>query len=148
AGVDRLRLDRKAHRRHQIAHRQRGRQPHDELNLACLLVSPLIGWSQDDLLRWGWRKDKIGLYEHLRNSRGVPEVDRTWHQLGELLRIADYEPPRALLHWILTGPWQGRKRLVARLGTEANDPIDELLNAAGAYAANEVPSLTGFIRWF
>lgn len=148
AGVDRLRLATPLAVRDLMAAVRFAVQPHDELNLACLLVSPLIGWSQDDLLRWGWRKDKIGLYEHLRNSRGVPEVDRTWHQLGELLRIADYEPPRALLHWILTGPWQGRKRLVARLGTEANDPIDELLNAAGAYAANEVPSLTGFIRWF
>ena len=148
AGVDRLRLATPLAVRDLMAAVRFAVQPHDELNLACLLVSPLIGWSQDDLLRWGWRPDKVGLYEHLRNSRGVPVVDRAWQQLGELLHIADFEPPRALLHWILTGPWQGRKRLVARLGTEANDPIDELLNAAGAYAANEVPSLTGFIRWF
>ncbi len=148
AGVDRLRLATPLAVRDLIAALRFAVQPHDDLNLACLLVSPLLGWSQDDLLRWGWRPEGVGLYEHLRKARGTPEVERTWHQLGELLRIADYEPPRALLHWILTGPWQGRKRLVARLGTEANDPIDELLNAAGAYAANEVPSLTGFIRWF
>jgi ATP-dependent helicase/nuclease subunit A len=53
-----------------------------------------------------------------------------------------------LLHWLLVGPWQGRRRLVARLGREANDPIDELLNAAHAYASGEVPSLAGFLRWF
>ena len=148
AGVDRLRLATPLAVRDLIAALRFAVQPHDDLNLANLLVSPLLGWSQDDLLRWGWRPEGVGLFDHLRQSRGQGEVDRTWHQLGELLRIADYEPPRALLHWILTGPWQGRKRLVARLGTEANDPIDELLNAAGAYAANEVPSLTGFIRWF
>jgi ATP-dependent helicase/nuclease subunit A len=148
AGVDRLRLATPLAVRDLMAALRFAVQPHDDLNLACLLVSPLLGWSQDDLLRWGWRPEGVGLYEHLRKSRGTPDVDRAWHQLGELLRIADYEPPRALLHWVLTGPWQGRKRLVARLGTEANDPIDELLNAAGAYAANEVPSLTGFIRWF
>ena len=148
AGVDRLRLATPLAVRDLMAALRFAVQPHDDLNLACLLVSPLLGWSQDDLLRWGWRPEGVGLYEHLRKSRGQPEVDRAWHQLGELLRLADYEPPRALLHWVLTGPWQGRKRLVARLGTEANDPIDELLNAAGAYAANEVPSLTGFIRWF
>ena len=148
AGVDRLRLATPLAVRDLMATLRFAVQPHDDLNLANLLVSPLLGWSQDDLLRWGWRPEGLGLYEHLRRTRGEPAVDRAWHQLGELLRIADYEPPRALLHWILTGPWQGRKRLVARLGTEANDPIDELLNAAGAYAASEVPSLTGFIRWF
>jgi len=75
-------------------------------------------------------------------------VDRAWEQLTQLLRIADYDPPQALLHWILTGPWQGRRKLVARLGTEAGDPIDELLNAASAFSASKVPSLNTFIQWF
>jgi ATP-dependent helicase/nuclease subunit A len=38
--------------------------------------------------------------------------------------------------------------LVARLGGEANDPLDELLNAAFAYEAEHWPSLAGFIAWF
>ncbi|NNC51848.1 MAG: double-strand break repair helicase AddA, partial [Erythrobacter sp.] len=46
------------------------------------------------------------------------------------------------------GPMDGRRKLVARLGREANDPIDELLNAANAYASTHVASLQGFIRWF
>ena len=37
---------------------------------------------------------------------------------------------------------------IARLGREANDPIDELLNAANAYASAHVASLQGFLRWF
>lgn len=148
AGVDRLRLAAPLAVRDLMAALRFAAQPHDDLNLACLLVSPLLGWSQDDLLRFGWRPEGVGLYEHLRRIRGEPDVDRVWTALGEILRIADYEPPQALLHWILIGPWQGRRKLVARLGTEANDPIDELLNAAGAYATGEVPSLNGFIRWF
>ena len=68
--------------------------------------------------------------------------------LRELLAQADFEPPQALLHWMLVGPWQGRRKLVARLGREANDPIDELLNAALTYAGAYTPSLQGFIRWF
>ncbi len=51
-----------------------------------------------------------------------------------------------------TGCWSARgtgaRRLVARLGREANDPIDELLNAALAYSAAHTPSLQGFIQWF
>jgi ATP-dependent helicase/nuclease subunit A len=69
-------------------------------------------------------------------------------KLLDLLRLADFEPPQALLHWLLVGPWDGRRKLVARLGREANDPIDELLNAALAYAAAHTPSLQGFVQWF
>ena len=53
-----------------------------------------------------------------------------------------------MLHWLLIGPWQGRRKLTARLGSEVGDPIDELLNAASAFAASEVPSLHTFLRWF
>ncbi|MFM5884988.1 MAG: double-strand break repair helicase AddA, partial [Novosphingobium sp.] len=148
AGVDRLRLAAPLAVRDLMAALRFAAQPFDDLNLACLLTSPLLGWSQDDLLRHGWRPDGVRLYDHLRAARGEALVARTWSLLGELLGIADYGTPLALLHWILTGPWQGRRSLVARLGAEANDPIDELLNAAGAYAAVEVPSLQGFIRWF
>ncbi|MFM5923271.1 MAG: double-strand break repair helicase AddA [Novosphingobium sp.] len=148
AGVDRLRLAAPLGVRDLMAALRFAAQPHDDLNLACLLVSPLIGWSQDDLLAHGWRPDGVRLFDHLRTSRGTAAVDRAWQQLGELLRIADYDPPQALLHWILTGPWQGRRKLVARLGTEANDPIDELLNAASAFSANAIPGLNTFIAWF
>ncbi len=148
AGVDRLRLAAPLAVRDLMAALRFAAQPLDDLNLACLLVSPLIGWSQDDLLRHGWRPDGVHLYEHLRKSRGEPLVAQTWDQLGDLLRIADYDPPQVLLHWILTGPWKGRRKLVARLGSEANDPIDELLNAASAFATSSIPSLNTFIRWF
>ncbi len=147
AGVDRLRLAAPLAVRDLMAALRFAAQPLDDLNLACLLVSPLIGWSQEDLLKFGYRPKGLALWEHLRRSRGGA-VDTAMAQLLDLLRQADYEPPQALLHWLLIGPWAGRRKLVARLGGEANDPIDELLNAASAYAANEVPSLQGFIRWF
>jgi ATP-dependent helicase/nuclease subunit A len=41
----------------------------------------------------------------------------------------------------------GRRRLVARLGPEAEDGIDALLDQALAYEAVEPPSLTGFLAW-
>ncbi len=147
AGVDRLRLAAPLAVRDLMAALRFAAQPLDDLNLACLLVSPLIGWSQEQLLEYGYRPDGVALWEHLRRSRQAG-AGAAVAQLLELLRIADFDPPQALLHWILTGPWAGRQRLIARLGREAGDPIDELLNAAGAFAASEVPSLQTFIRWF
>ncbi len=148
AGIDRLRLAAPLGVRDLMATLRFAAQPFDDLNLACLLTSPLIGWSQEDLLRYGYRPDKVRLWRHLLDQRGEPVVARALELLLDLLRQADFEPPQALLHWILTGPWQGRQRLSARLGSEVNDPVDELLNAAGAFATTEVPSLNTFIRWF
>jgi ATP-dependent helicase/nuclease subunit A len=147
AGVDRLRLGAPLAVKDLVAALRFAVQPFDDLNLANLLVSPLIGWSQEDLLEHGWRPGKLMLWQHLRSSEG-PATLATMDQLRELLSLADRTPPQALLHWLLVGPWQGRKALVARLGSEANDPIDELLNAAGAFATTGTPSLNGFLQWF
>jgi ATP-dependent helicase/nuclease subunit A len=147
AGVDRLRLGAPLAVKDLLAALRFAVQPFDDLNLASLLVSPLIGWSQEQLLLHGYRDKHTRLWAHLRASTHE-EVVAVLHQLGELLALADYETPQQLLHWLLTGPWQGRRRLIARLGTEANDPINELLNAAHAYAATDTPSLAGFLAWF
>ncbi len=87
----------------------------------------------------------VGASARGRRRRLCARRSNAW---GSCSRCADYEPPQALLHWMLVGPWQGRRALVARLGREANDPIDELLNAALAYAGAHTPSLLGFIQWF
>ena len=59
---------------------------------------------------------------------------------------ADYLRPYELLQRILIRH-DGRRRLVARLGTEAADGIDALLDQALAYERVEAPSLTGFLAW-
>lgn len=147
AGVDRLRLGNPLAVKDLMAAIRFAAQPLDDLTLANLLVSPLVGWSQEDLLTYGWREKGIRLWEHLRGS-DEPFVAQTVHTLREILRRADFDSPQQLLHWILVGPMDGRRKLVARLGREANDPVDELLNAANAYASSHVASLQGFIRWF
>src|SRR5690606_7954400 len=148
AGIDRLRLGAPLAVQDLMAALRFAAQPGDDLMLACLLVSPLIGWSQEELLEHGYRgESKRSLWEHLRQSR-EPRVLETADRLRDLLARADFGPPQMLLHWILTGPWQGRRKLVARLGSEVNDPLDELVNAALAYSAGNVPSLAGFIQWF
>lgn len=147
AGVDRLRLSAPLAVQDLMAALRFATQPLDDLTLASLLVSPLLGWSQEQLLEHGYRPRGVKLWDHLRRSRDS-QVSTTVDQLVDLLGEADRESPRAMLHWILVGPWQGRRKLVARLGREANDPIDELLNAAGAFVAGSTASLLGFIRWF
>jgi ATP-dependent helicase/nuclease subunit A len=147
AGVDRLRLGAPLAVKDLVAALRFAAQPLDDLNLAALLVSPLIGWTQEQLLAQAWREKGVPLWDHLRRT-SHPDVATARERLDALLAKADYDPPQALLHWLLVGPWQGRKALVTRLGREANDPIDELLNAAHAYATASTPSLVGFLAWF
>lgn len=148
AGVDRLRLGAPLAVKDVLAALRFAAQPLDDLSLANLLASPLIGWSQDDILVHVPRAPKQRLWEHLRRDDAPPLVLATADKLRELLRLADYQTPQALITWLLTGPWQGRARLVERLGSEANDPLDELINAAFAYEAEHWPSLAGFLQWF
>lgn len=147
AGVDRLRLGDPLAVKDLMTALKFASQPFDNLSLANLLVSPLLGWSQDDLLEHVPRPRGTKLWDHMRRL-DHPLVAQTVDALRELLRLADYQTPQALLSWLLIGPWQGRAKLIARLGREANDPIDEFVNAAFAYESAGTPSLAGFIQWF
>ncbi len=147
AGVDRLRLGAPLAVKDLIAALRFAAQPADSLSLASLLVSPIFGWSQEDLLQHGYHEERVPLWDHLRDCADS-KVQQSIESLRDLLRIADFEPPQAMLHWMLVGPWRARSKLIARLGSEAADPIDELLNAALAYSASHTPSLQGFLQWF
>jgi ATP-dependent helicase/nuclease subunit A len=143
AGIDRLRLNAPLAVRDLLAALRFAVQPEDDLNLAGLLVSPLVGWSQDDLMhRAAGRKE--GLWRHLRAT----VADAALAPLHDLLRIADFTTPYRYLEHILSGVTDGRRKLIARLGTEVRDPIEELLNAALAFEADGAPSLQRFIDWF
>lgn len=148
AGVDRLRLGAPLAVKDVLAALRFAAQPLDDLSLANLLASPLVGWSQDDILAHVPRPEKVRLWDYLRRDDAPQQVLTTADKLRDLLRLADYQTPQALVSWVLTGPWQGRARLVERLGSEANDPLDELVNAAFAFEAEHWPSLTGFLTWF
>ena len=147
AGVDRLRLGAPLAVKDLVAALRFCAQPLDDLNLAALLVSPLVGWSQDMLLEHGYRARGVRLWDHLRKTEGAATYP-AMEQLRTLLSRADFGTPAQLLHWLLVGPWQSRRKLIVRLGEEAGDPIDELLNAAMTYAGGQTPSLVGFLQWF
>ena len=66
--------------------------------------------------------------------------------LTDLQNAADFMRPYDLIERILTRH-DGRQKLLARLGTEAEDGINALLSQALAYEKTEIPSLTGFLIW-
>jgi ATP-dependent helicase/nuclease subunit A len=120
--------------------------PEDDLNLACVLTSPLGGLSDDSLMALAM--DRPGrLWDALR-ARAAERADwqAAYGLIAAMLGRVDYVTPYALLAEML-GPLGCRARLFARLGPEAAEPVDELLNAALAYGRTHPPSLQGFLHW-
>ena len=152
AGIDRLRLNAPLAVRDLLAAVRFALQPEDDLNLANLLVSPLIGWSQEQLLERARREKGVRLWGHLRRTMDHRHSGEGRNDdlapLYALLGQADFTTPYRYLENILSGPLDGRRKLLARLGAEARDPIEELLNAALAFEGEAHPSLQTFIDWF
>ena len=142
AGVDRLFLSAPLAVQDLLAVVRWVLQPDDDLALGCILVSPLMGWSQDDLLATTDRPKRMPLWQHLRESRLADELA----PLADLLNVADFLPPFEFLERILSGPINGRAKLLGRLGLEARDPIEELLNAATLFQDGEVGGLQRFLH--
>src|SRR3546814_11388215 len=92
-----------------------------------------------------WSSDVCSSDLELRRTLGQTDV---LAPLYALLGQADLTTPYRYLEHILSGPLAGRRKLLRRLGAEARDPIDELLNAALAFASDSHPSLQMFIDWF
>lgn len=123
--------------------------PEDDLSLACLLKSPLVGLGEDDLLVLAHGRGQTSLMERLRAMAGEMPVrfGPAYGVLRGWLARADFMPPFELYASIL-GAEGGRKRLLSRLGPDALEPIDAFLGQTLAYERGHPSSLEGFLHWF
>ena len=120
--------------------------PEDDLTLATVLKSPLIGFDEDELFRLAYgRKGTLwrALQEKARDNIRAAEAESL---LARLLARADFEPPYEFFAHVLAGE-KGRERLLARLGPDAADPIDEFLSLALEFERRHAPSLEAFVHW-
>jgi ATP-dependent helicase/nuclease subunit A len=145
AGVDRLVLTEQLAVMDLVALGQVLLLPEDDLTLATVLKCPLIGLDDGDLFtlahgRTGHLWDALAA-----EAKGSPRLSRAYAWLSDLRARTDYVRPYELFAEILGQG--GRARLVARLGPDANDPIDEFLSLALAYDRTAAPSLQGFLHW-
>ncbi|MHA1599686.1 MAG: 3'-5' exonuclease, partial [Alphaproteobacteria bacterium] len=126
--------------------------PEDDLTLATVLKGPLVGLSEEHLFTLAHNR-RGTLWDALRaaGNGDDPAIATAYMHLSELLARADFAPPHELFAEILARDWgrgiSGREVLLARLGPEANDPIEELLSLTLDYEREHVPSLEGFLHW-
>jgi ATP-dependent helicase/nuclease subunit A len=120
--------------------------PEDGLALASVLKSPLFGISEEQLFELAWNR-KDTLRESLRGKANDDMMFAAADSaLNELAGAAQRMTPFGFFAHVL-GALRGRQKILARLGPEANDALDEFLNLALDYETRRTPSLQGFINW-
>jgi ATP-dependent helicase/nuclease subunit A len=150
AGIDRLHLHKPLAVKDLLAAIGFAVQPLDDLNLANVLVSPLVGWGQQQLFDLAHPRGKgVPVWAELQRRRDEGGAIAQAHAiLSDWLAMADYVTPARFLETILSGPLDGRRKLLKRLGEAARDPIEELVASALAFEVEQVPSLDRFLAWF
>jgi ATP-dependent helicase/nuclease subunit A len=144
AGADVLRIGGELAVRDLLAALRVAATPRDDLSLAALLRSPLCGLSETDL--FGLAHSRPGSLNAALRAR-PDDWPNVQSMLADMQARADYLRPFEMLERLLIRH-DGRSRLMARLGPEAEDGIDALLDQTLAYESVEAPSLTGFLAWF
>lgn len=142
AGADRLDLLENIAVMDLIAAGRAALLPEDDLTLACVLKSPLIGFDDDDLLAIAPARQG-SVFEALcasRESRHMAAAGK----LRDWQAAARGMTPFQFMSRLL-GAEEGRCRLLARLGPEAGDAVDEFLKLALQHERSGAPSLQAFL---
>jgi ATP-dependent helicase/nuclease subunit A len=152
AGADRLALLDHIAVKDLIAYGRAALLPQDDLNLAALLRSPFFDISEDELFALGHGREGQSLWARLAavaagdvaialpQARAAEVIEALRAAANRLGRDAPFDFYARLL---AAG---GRRALLARLGDEAEDVIDEFLAAAAAHEETHAPSLEGFLH--
>ena len=120
-------------------------QRDDDLTLAALLRSPLCGLSEEELFELCHKRHGT-VWQALAARKDELDFAAAHIFLSEMLGRADYAPPFEFYSHALVA--RGKKReLIARLGPESQDAIEEFLSLALAHERGATPSLEGFLDW-
>ena len=111
--------------------------PDDDLSLAALLKSPLIGLDDEALMALAPERTGSLAAELAASQSRAFELVSMWRGRAGLGPFDFFAR--------LLGADGGRRALVGRLGSEAGDAIDEFLARALAHEAGEAPSLVSFL---
>lgn len=120
--------------------------PEDDLTLACVLRSPLIGMSEEDLFTLAHERAGTLWASLSLKAKGSPVFEEALAWLKTCLRQADLIPVYEFYSWVLT-QGDGWRRFLGRLGREAEDVLEEFLTQSLNYDQDHASSLQGFMHF-
>lgn len=120
--------------------------PDDDLNLAGLLKSPFIGWSEEQLFDVAYNRTN-SLWHNVKQSTDQQTVQ--W--LKKLIKSGSTEKSYDFFAKILqeacpADEQSGLRAIKKRLGEDCLDPLDEFLNTALSFEQEHIPSLQHFLQ--
>ncbi len=146
AGADRLKLTDHIAVQDLIALGRHVLHAGDDLSLAGLVKSPLVGLDEEALFRLAAEREPGASLA--RRLAELAETDtafavfhertRHWRALADRLSVHDF-------YATILGPDGGRAAYLARLGTEVGDVLDEFLGLALDHDEAGIPGLQSFI---
>ncbi|MBL4786910.1 MAG: double-strand break repair helicase AddA [Cohaesibacteraceae bacterium] len=122
--------------------------PEDDMSLAIVLKSPLIGLSEEQLYRIAIDRKGVldsALRRHAA-SADDPDITVALQRLDNWRRQADFLTPFEFFSNVLMRDGS-RARFFARMGNQVLDILAEFLNQALAYERVDTPTLQGFLGW-
>jgi len=119
-------------------------QPTDDLSLATVLKGPFVGLDDEALFKLAYGR-KGSLWQALLRQKSEAEFIGIAAMLKRLLDSIDVKTPFEFFNTVLT-EMGGRKKLVARLGEEIHDPVDELLEEALRFELTTSASMQAFVH--
>ena len=143
AGIDRLHLSKPLAVHDLLAAIGFAVQPLDDLNLANLLVSPLIGWTQEQLYELAYRAQRQAVAA--RWSRGQARAATSPRPTSSSARCSPWPTsprPRASSKRSCRARSTAAANCFGGSGMAARDPIDELLSSALELSAPKSPRST------
>ncbi|MGA7328769.1 MAG: double-strand break repair helicase AddA [Rhodomicrobium sp.] len=117
-------------------------QTEDDLSLAAVLKSPLIGLSEDDVFALAYGRE-TSLWQALATS---PKWALAWKKLSEWRDLAFTLSPFEFYARIIEAE-RGRDAFARRLGPGCFEALDEFLALAEAFSARLPTSLAGFVSF-
>lgn len=119
--------------------------PEDDLALATVLKGPIFGFTDEDLLAIApGRKNKTLWTALIDHAETTPPYKLAVETLKRWRAKADFTPPFEFFSSVLDRDG-ARAKMLARLGPEAAEAIDEFLDLALSYDDGTPPSLTQFL---
>lgn len=114
-------------------------QPQDDLSLATVLTSPLIGLTQDQLMTLSVGRQE-NLWSTLIHQGHTPIYGPAYHWLKIVMDQTDYLTPFDLYSFVLYQQ-DGKKNILGRLGHEAEDVLSSFMEVLANFDRTLPPSL-------
>ena len=120
--------------------------PDDDLTLACVLKSPFIGWTDQQLEKFAFDR-KSTLWQVIKENADSEII--LW--LSGLIKKANDESPFNFFSHLIqkscpAHQFSGLSALKKRLGEDVIDPLDEFLDSALSYEKEFGTSLQSFLH--